>query len=199
MLILSKWKLFQTKVVRVRKIMLADMLNEPVSKFTNHHMTTIDVGLSVSDAAKAMVETKSDSILIYTNYNVLGIVSLKDILKMVAEGKDPTKTTIGIIASKPIIDIHKDAKVREAIDIMEKNDIRRLVVTSDERPIGIISRKALVGNMSEYDVPLPELEIPDKIKCPYCMSIFEKKEVLSRHIDDIHIGKGLLEGNLAKT
>ena len=109
--------------------MLADLLNEPVSNFTNHHMTTIDVGLTVSEAAKAMVETKSDSILIYTNYNVIGIVTVKDILdKIVAKGKDPTKTTVGEIATKPIIKIHKDAKVREAIDIMEKNDIRRLVV-----------------------------------------------------------------------
>ena len=179
--------------------MLANMLNEPVSKFTNHHMTTIDVGLTVSDAAKAMVETKSDSILVYTNYNVIGIVTLKDILhKIVAEGKDPSKTTIGVIATKPIIKIHKDAKVREAIAIMEKKDIRRLVVINDERPIGLISRKSLVGNMSEYDVPLPELEIPDKIKCPYCMSLFENKQEMSSHIDGIHIGKGLLEGNLAK-
>ena len=116
--------------------MLVNMLNEPVSKFTNHNMTTIDVGLTVSDAAKAMVETKSDSILVYTNYNVIGIVTLKDILhKIVAEGKDPSKTTIGIIATKSIIKIHKDAKVREAIAIMEKNDIRRLVVFNDERPI----------------------------------------------------------------
>ncbi len=132
------------------------MLNEPVSRFTNHHMTTIDVGLSVSDAAKAMVENKSDSILVYTNYNVMGIVTTKDILnKIVAKGKDPTKTTIGVIASKPIIKIHKDAKVREAIAIMEKNDIRRLVVINDDRPIGLISRKSLVVYMSEYYVPLP--------------------------------------------
>jgi signal-transduction protein with cAMP-binding, CBS, and nucleotidyltransferase domain len=179
--------------------MLDEMLNEPVSRFTNHHMTTIDVGLTVSDAAKAMVETKSDSILIYTNYNVIGIVTLKDILnKIVAEGKDPTKTTIGVIASKPIIKIHKDAKVREAIDLMKKNDIRRLVVMNDERPIGLISQKALVGNMNEYDTPLPELEIPDKVMCPYCQSVFANKHVLSKHIDQIHIGKGLLEGNLVK-
>ena len=38
--------------------MSVEMLNEPVSSFTNHHMTTIDVGLTVSEAAKAMVETK---------------------------------------------------------------------------------------------------------------------------------------------
>jgi len=179
--------------------MLAEMLNEPVSRFTNHHMTTIDVGLTVSDAAKAMVETKSDSILVFTNYNVIGIVTIKDMLaEIIAKGKDPTKTTIGVIASKPIIKIHKDATVREAIDLMEKNDIRRLVVMNDERPIGLISRKALVGNMNEYDTPLPELEIPDKVMCPYCKSVFDNKHVLSKHIDQIHIGKGLLEGNLAK-
>ena len=179
--------------------MLDKMLDEPVSNFTNHHMTTIDVGLTVSDAAKLMVETKSDSILVYTNYNVIGIVTIKDILeKIVATGKDPSTTTIGIIASKPIIKIHKDSKVAEAIEVMKKNDIRRLVVMSDERPIGLISQKAIIGNIGDYDIALPELEIPDKIKCPYCTSIFEDKKSLSTHIDNIHIGRGLLEGNLAQ-
>ncbi len=32
----------------------------------------------------------------------------------------------------------------------------------------VSTQKAIVGNMSEYSVSLPELEIPDKIKCPYC-------------------------------
>ena len=45
---------------------------------------------------------------------------------------------------------------------------------------------------------LPELEIPDEISCPYCQSFCADKNVLSRHIDDIHIGKGLLEGNITK-
>jgi len=52
--------------------------------------------------------------------------------------------------------------------------------------------------MNEYDTPLPELEIPDKVKCPYCQSQFDDKNSLSAHIDDIHIGRGLLEGNLAQ-
>ncbi len=157
------------------------------------------ISFPLQDAEKAMVEAKVESILDYTNYNVIGIVNIKDMLaEIIAKGKDPTKTTIGIIASKPIIKIHKDASVREAIDLMKKNDIRRLVVMNDERPIGLISRKALVGNMNEYDTPLPELEIPDKVMCPYCQSEFANKHVLSKHIDQIHIGKGLLEGNLVK-
>jgi len=101
--------------------MLAQMLNEPVSKYTNHKMVTIDVGLTVQDAAKAMVEAKVDSILVYTNYNVIGIVTIKDMLtEIIAKGKDPSKVAIGKLAQRKIIKIIKDATVREAIDLMKK-------------------------------------------------------------------------------
>ncbi len=35
----------------------------------------------------------------------------------------------------------------------------------------------------------------DKISCPYCESIFEDKEDLSKHIDRIHGDSGVLEGS----
>ncbi|GEM_PF-264499 len=38
----------------------------------------------------------------------------------------------------------------------------------------------------------------DEISCPYCESIFENKEELSKHIDRIHHGSGLLEGDTRK-
>ncbi len=38
----------------------------------------------------------------------------------------------------------------------------------------------------------------DEIRCPYCESIFENKEDLSKHIDRIHHGSGLLEGDSRK-
>jgi len=38
----------------------------------------------------------------------------------------------------------------------------------------------------------------DEISCPYCESIFENKEELSKHIDRIHHGSGLLEGDSRK-
>ncbi len=34
--------------------------------------------------------------------------------------------------------------------------------------------------------------------CPYCESVFETKEELSTHIDRIHHGSGLLEGDTRK-
>ncbi|MEM0443382.1 MAG: C2H2-type zinc finger protein [Candidatus Caldarchaeum sp.] len=35
-------------------------------------------------------------------------------------------------------------------------------------------------------------------KCPYCESVFKTEAELSKHIDRIHIGSGLLEGDRTK-
>jgi len=38
----------------------------------------------------------------------------------------------------------------------------------------------------------------EKHSCPYCDSSFDHKDDLSRHIDRIHHGSGLLEGDSRK-
>lgn len=175
------------------------MLNDPVSKYTDHHMTTIESHFMVNAAAKAMVDSMVESILVFEDSEIIGILTIKDIFRdVVAKGKDPSKISLKDIVHRKIIKINKDAKVKDAIDLMNKNDIRRLVVTNEERPIGVISQKAIIGNLGEFATALPELEIPAKIRCPYCSSLYDDKKILSKHIDDIHIGKGLFEGNLSQ-
>ena len=178
--------------------MALDFLNEPVSKFTNQKMTTVSSDLTIRDTAKVMVDSKIDSVLVFEHGQIIGIVTEKDILNdVVAKGLDPAKTTIKKITKRPLITIKKEATVKEALRIMKENDIRRLVVM-DKRPVGLITQKLVCGNLEENDLLLPELETQERIRCPYCSSQCEDKISLSRHIDDIHIGRGLLEGNLKK-
>jgi len=35
----------------------------------------------------------------------------------------------------------------------------------------------------------------ESVFCPYCSSIFKSAKIMSKHVDDIHIGRGLIEGN----
>ena len=175
------------------------MLDEPVSKYTDHHMVTVEEHVKVNEVAKAMVDSQVDSILVFEKSNLIGIVTIKDMLTdVLAKGKDPSQTTIQEITHKPIITINENATVKEAIEVMNKKNIRRLVVKNEKRPIGMISQRAVIGNLGKLSAVLPELEIPNKIRCPYCSSLFDDKKTLSSHIDDIHIGKGLLEGNLGR-
>ncbi|HSA98944.1 MAG TPA: CBS domain-containing protein [Candidatus Nitrosotenuis sp.] len=178
---------------------MADVLDRPVSEFMETRLLAQVSELTITDAVNTMMENGIDSLIVLEDNEIAGIVTYKDILyDVVAKGRDPLKTTIKEIMRKPLIVIHRNAKVREAISLMSKNNIRRLIVIDDNRPVGIISQKTMVGNMTDYAISLPELEIPNKIRCPYCSSIFDNKKTLSSHIDSIHIGKGLFEGNLAR-
>ncbi len=66
------------------------MLEEPVSKFTNHKLVVVEKNVTVTDTVKVMVESKIDSILVSENDDIVGIVTNKDILsEVVAKGKNP--------------------------------------------------------------------------------------------------------------
>lgn len=168
--------------------MALELLNEPVSKFTNPKMTTVESNLTIQDAAQAMTESKVDSILVFENNKIIGMVTERDILyDVVAKGLDPTRTTLKQITKSPLITIPKTSPVREALDLMKKYDIRRLVVM-DKRPIGMITQKMVCGNLQGHNILLPELETDKKAFCPYCSEQFKNSKQVCDHIDITHIG-----------
>jgi signal-transduction protein with cAMP-binding, CBS, and nucleotidyltransferase domain len=178
---------------------MANALEQQISNFIDKSFVIQEGNQTVSDGVKKMEEYGIDSLVIINNNDINGMVTHRDILfDVVAKGKDPTRTTLKEIMRTPLVAIQKDAKVKDAISMMSKNNVRRLVVLDNKIPIGVVSQKVLVGNIAKQAIVLPELEIPNKIKCPYCSSIFDNKNTLSSHIDNIHIGKGLFEGNLAR-
>lgn len=178
---------------------MLDILKDKVVNYMNSNLHVSDGEVSVADATKKMASEKLDSMLVLEGKNITGIVTTADILeKVVAAGKDSNTTKLNDIKNYPVKDISKDSSVIDAILVMNKHDIRRLLIRDGEKPIGMITRKQIVGNMGKNSIALPELEAPNQIKCPYCESTFPDKETLSKHIDEIHIGRGLLEGNLKR-
>lgn len=171
---------------------MSNVLEKPIANFVETNLIAASADLSVTDAVKTMTESNVDSLLIFEKDEVIGIVTQKDVLaEVVAKGLDPKKTSIKEVGKKPLIKIPKTATVLEAIDMLRKHDIRRLIVTDQERTIGLISQKKIIGNLGDKAVELPELEIPGKINCPYCTDIFDDKSSLVKHIDNVHLGMNL--------
>lgn len=167
--------------------MSKELLNSPIAPFINSKLVVAASNLTVTDAAKVMLESRVNSVMVFEDDKVIGIVTNKDFIDdVVAKGLDPTKVRIKEITHSPLITIHKDSKVREALDLMKKHDIRRLIVKDDTRTIGTLSQKKIIGNERDQDVLLPELEIPDKITCPYCQRELENHEFLNKHMKEIH-------------
>ncbi len=172
-----------------------DILNEEVKKFILSPII-IEKDKSVREAAKIMRDNNISSILVRDE--PLGIVTERDILyKVVAEDLD-LNTRIAKIANKPLITIEANSRVSEAIALMSRHNIRRLGVIEGGKLIGIITQMSLVGNIKSHEESMPIIEIPKGVICPYCNSQFDTKEILSKHIDKIHIGLGILEGNVKR-
>lgn len=117
-------------------VVLKDIMRSPV---------TVDYTMSVSDVARIMVKKDISSVLVEKNGDIVGIVTEKDIIKrVVARGVDATKTDIMSIMSHPLITAEADTDPVKASEIMSKYKIRRLVVTENNKIIGIFSATQIV-------------------------------------------------------
>jgi CBS domain-containing protein len=174
-------------------------LDKPLTNFMSKRLITIDENENVVASAKKMFEYGIGSLIVTRNHEPVGIVTERDILnKIVAVEKDPRTTRISSIMSTPIQTIEYTAKVGDALIKMIKLGVRRLAIVKDEKVIGLVSQRSIVAGESGKQILLPELEEAEGIRCPYCSQLFEDQKEMSKHIDLIHIGKGLLEGDSRK-
>jgi CBS domain-containing protein len=187
-------------------------LSQKIGSIAEKDYVTLSEDTLVGEAAKVMRDKDVLSVIVTSkNSNEpIGIVTERDILyRVVAENKDPFKVTLKNVMSSPLITIAEEESVRDAILLMRSKHIRRLVVKKpggSNNITGIITLMSIVGNVPSDKVDLAEVEMPAnvfeieaaKIICPYCQSQFKDKAEMSKHIDRIHIGSGLLEGDMRR-
>jgi signal-transduction protein with cAMP-binding, CBS, and nucleotidyltransferase domain len=161
----------------------------------------MDESVCVADAAREMRKKGVSSVLVrrIADMQPVGIVTERDILyRVVAEHRGPFKTVLKDVMSSPLVTIDDSAPVKDAIVLMRKNGIRRMPVTKEGKIVGMLTLKSIIGDSHEKRIELIDVELPaaiSKVACPYCGSKFENKQDLSKHIDRLHLGSGLLEGD----
>ena len=172
-------------------------LESPITDYVDTDLNTISSQTTIAEAGRKMMELGVDSILVLKDNVISGIVTQTDIMRAISK-EVKVSDTVESIMSKPLIAIESTANVGQSIRMMKENNIRRLVVKKDSNLIGIITQKKIFGSHSSKAFEIPELEMPKQIKCPYCSSLFPKKEDLSKHIDQIHVGYGVFQGNFSR-
>lgn len=178
---------------------LKDDLEAPVSKFMSVTFAKVAADETVAAAARVMQMSGSTEAVVVKGGEPIGIITERDILyKVVAAGSHPSKVTVADAMSSPVETVEDSAKVQEAISKMSKMGLRRLGVTKNGRLVGLVTQRAMVSGTVHQSVALPELAPPDQFRCPYCDAVMKDRNELSRHIDQVHLGLGLLEGDTSK-
>lgn len=117
-----------------------------VRNFVRTGLLKLDSSKSVFDAAKLMREHDAGSVLVTINGDPAGIVTERDVLYKVA-GSDliASKTPLREVMSPTIFSTTSDTPITEALRMMAKHHIRRLLVTEGGKPIGMVSQRSILG------------------------------------------------------
>jgi len=112
-----------------------------------HGITVVDGETSAAEAAKKMLSARTTvtgeigSVLVGKENEPVGIVTERDILRVVARGLDPKNVKLREIMSTPLITIPSDATIEEASEIMTKKMVRRLPVVEKKKIVGMITSR----------------------------------------------------------
>lgn len=78
-----------------------------------------------------------------------GMLTDRDIVvKCLAEGGDPSTTTAGSLGQGKPVTIGADDDIREALEVMQDNQVRRLPVIDGHDLVGIISQADIARELS---------------------------------------------------
>ncbi|MDG6916143.1 MAG: CBS domain-containing protein [Nitrososphaerota archaeon] len=106
---------------------------------------------TIVEAAKAMKVRRRGFVLVGSPADPQGLVTEWDVLsKVVAEGLDPQKVTLGQVMTKELLSIDAGAGLALVSQMMTEHGVRRLLVKEGDQVIGFITSRIMMARMNEY-------------------------------------------------
>jgi CBS domain-containing protein len=100
---------------------------------------------TVLEAARIMRDQDTGVIPVVDGRKIIGLVTDRDIVvRAVADGKDLKTCRVNEVMTKQVHSVKEEASVREVLDVMSRDQIRRVpVVNQNNELVGIVSMKDL--------------------------------------------------------
>lgn len=112
---------------------------------------------TLSEAAAKMRQQQTGSLLVMDGDKLSGIVTERDVLRIVGEGQDPKNVNLRDAMTSDVVTVRPESSIQEAARIMFDKWFRHLPVTTDDgKVVGIISLRDLLTLVAEgMDDPEP--------------------------------------------
>ncbi len=113
----------------------------PLSKL-HSSVATVRPNCSLSEAARLMSMLSVGALVVSETVDAkpVGIITDRDIVKMIGEGLDPKQATVASFPGSPLQTARPDQSTEEVLALMRHHGVRRLpIVDREEQILGIIS------------------------------------------------------------
>jgi CBS domain-containing protein len=114
---------------------------------------------SIIEAARDMNRLRIGSLVVVDGNKVVGMFTERDILvRVVAEGRDPTRLTVGQVMTAPVVCVTPDTELVECKSMMTTRRIRHIPVVVEGELIGIVTSGDIMARESrEREVTIESL------------------------------------------
>src|SRR5215217_6549960 len=122
------------------------VLERPVSSYMHRLFVILDENMSVSSAVKQMHSHNADTIIVLRSNTPTGIVTDSDIIdKVVMRGEDSDDVFLKSIMSAPLVTISPKETVKQALQLMRLNQIKRIPIADSSGILGVVTQEALAN------------------------------------------------------
>jgi len=121
---------------------------KPVKNYIQENPVTIPPTATIQEASRILVKNNIHGAPVKDKDGIMGIVTLTDIGKTLADGK--TSLKIKDIMTKEIISVDGDMPLYEVIKIFNKEKVGRLMVKINGELVGLISKTDILTKLVLY-------------------------------------------------
>ncbi|CAN5754753.1 hypothetical protein BH24ACT15_BH24ACT15_32360 [soil metagenome] len=114
-------------------------------EFMTAEVKTISEGAEVAEAAEVMVRGRFGSVVIVSGTTLMGIFTERDVLRCAAARQDLTTARVRDWMTPDPVTASPDTDSSDAAQTMMSQGFRHLPVVADNRLIGIVSLRDVLG------------------------------------------------------
>ena len=125
-----------------------------VGEIASKNVISFEMGYSIKEAAKKLASNEIDGAPVMKDGKVVGVFTLTDLVRAIAE--DNEDKTVGDLMSTNVVIVDEDLKIANAIEVMLKKSISRLIIADrDNNLLGIVTRTDLIDcitNLKQFPI-----------------------------------------------
>lgn len=127
---------------------MVSLPKKPVKNYVKENPITIPAMATIQEASRILVKNNIHGAPVKDKEKIVGIVTLTDIGKTLAEGK--TSLKIKDIMTKEIISVEGDMPLYEVVKVFNKEKVGRLMVRINGELVGLISKTDILTKLAVY-------------------------------------------------
>ncbi len=113
--------------------------DDPVSSVMTKGTLSIKSSKNLLDAITIMNDFDVGSLLVVDNGVAVGIITSKDIIKILVENKELKKVKVKDVMQTPVITINAEDTISSALLKMREQKINHLIVVDGDKIIGMVN------------------------------------------------------------